>query len=320
MNKDYVARINRVIDYIEEHLSDPLTLDELADVAHFSPYHFHRIFKASMNEPLGKFIQRLRLNWAAGKLITERDLPITTIAHDAGFSSSASFAHSFKQQWGMSAREWRESNLGGGKIDQELRKNPHMRGNPSEEWSVTVHYASGVPYVQQWRVAMKTQGGLTAEVEIRDIEPMPVVYVRHVGPYAGDSKLFERLFGKLYSWAGPRNLIGPKTRVMSIYHDSPEITEEDKLRVSCCITVPEGTKGEGEVGTMTVPGGRYAVAHFVLDPAQYGEAWQAVFGGWLPESGYLPDDRPAFELYLGDMNAQPGDKHDVEIWVPVKPA
>jgi len=320
VNKDYIARINRVIDYIENHLGDSLTLEELAAVANFSPYHFHRIFRSAMKESLGKFIQRLRLNWAAGKLVSDRDLSVTTIALESGFASSASFAHAFKQQWGLSAREWREKNPSESKIDQELRKNTHMMGNPSEEWDITAGYRSGVPYIQHWRIAMKKQNGLTAEVEIRDIDPMPVVYVRHVGPYAGDETLFERLFGKLYTWAGPRNLIGHDTKVLTIYHDSPEITDEEKLRITCCITVPEGTAGEGEIGAMTVPGGKYAVAHFVIDPAQYGDAWQAIFGGWLPESGYACDDRPAFERYLQKHSEHPEGKHDVEIWVPVKPA
>ncbi|HPQ54462.1 MAG TPA: AraC family transcriptional regulator [Spirochaetota bacterium] len=65
MKKEYVSRINRVIDYIENHLDEPMTLDILAGVAHFSPYHFHRIFSSMVGEPLYKFIQRLRLEKAA---------------------------------------------------------------------------------------------------------------------------------------------------------------------------------------------------------------------------------------------------------------
>ena len=71
---------------------------------------------------------------------------------------------------------------------------------------------------------------------------------------------------------------------------------------------------------MTLPGGRYAVAHFELYPEQYGEAWQAVYGGWLAESGYACDDRPSFERYLRSPEEHPEHKHDVEIWLPVKPA
>ncbi|MEA2026248.1 MAG: AraC family transcriptional regulator [Chloroflexota bacterium] len=56
----YVERVNAVIDYIEAHLGDDLTVEELAEVAHFSPFHFHRIFSAMTGETLGHFIGRLR--------------------------------------------------------------------------------------------------------------------------------------------------------------------------------------------------------------------------------------------------------------------
>jgi AraC family transcriptional regulator len=139
-----------------------------------------------------------------------------------------------------------------------------------------------------------------------------------VGPYAGNSELFAELFGRLFRWTAPRGLFHPQsTEVMSVYHDDPAITAEQKLRVSACITVPAETEVQGEVGKMTLPGGQYAAARFELGPADYGAAWEAVYGGWLPESGYQPDDRPAFELYHGQPG--PDGKHAVEICVPVKP-
>ena len=65
---DYVSRINKVIDYIDLHLDADLSLEELADVAQFSKYHFHRIFFAFMQETLFQYIQRLRLERAASWL------------------------------------------------------------------------------------------------------------------------------------------------------------------------------------------------------------------------------------------------------------
>lgn len=157
-------------------------------------------------------------------------------------------------------------------------------------------------------------------VRVEETTPLNVAYVRHIGPYAGDAELFKGLFGKLMSWAGPRGLLRfPETRMLCVYHDNPDVTEPEKLRVSACITVPKGTPVEGEVGTMEVPGGRYAFAHFELDPSEYGAAWTWVYGTWLPSSGYQPDDRPCFELYLNDPNQHPEHKHVVEIVAPVRP-
>lgn len=90
-------------------------------------------------------------------------------------------------------------------------------------------------------------------------------------------------------------------------------------RVDVCITVPEDVSVDGEIGKTTVPGGRYAVGHFELLPTEYEDAWTAIMGGWLPESGYQCDDRPCFESYLNDPKQHPEGKCIVDIHVPVKP-
>lgn len=116
-------------------------------------------------------------------------------------------------------------------------------------------------------------------VEVRDMPEFHVAYVRHIGPYKGNSELFERLFEKLMKWAGPRGLLRfPETKVLTVYHDDPEITDEDKLRTSACITVPEDTPVKGEIGKMTIPGGKFALARFEIsteefEDAGYGHGW-----------------------------------------------
>ena len=158
------------------------------------------------------------------------------------------------------------------------------------------------------------------KIEVKDMPDFQVAYVRHIGPYQGDSTLFQGLFEKLMKWAGPRGLLHfPETTMMCVYHDDPNITQEDKQRVSVCITVPEDTAVEGEVGKMVVPGGKFAVARFEIAADEYGEAWDMVMGGWLPESGYQPDDRLCYEIYQNDPKTHPENLHIVDICLPVQP-
>jgi AraC family transcriptional regulator len=158
------------------------------------------------------------------------------------------------------------------------------------------------------------------KIEVKEMPELNVAYVQHIGPYKGDTKLFAGLFGKLMGWAGPRGLLSsPETLVLSVYYDDPKTTEEDKFRTSACITVPEGTEVEGEIGKMTVHGGMYAVGRFELDPDEYEEAWNMIYGDWLPESRYQSDDRPSLEIYRNDPNTHPENKHIVDICIPVKP-
>ena len=90
--EEYRARINRVIDFIESSIDRDLTLSELANVAGFSRYHFHRIFGGMVGETLYGFIQRLRLEKAAMKLIQNPRESVTSIAMECGFTNSSAFA------------------------------------------------------------------------------------------------------------------------------------------------------------------------------------------------------------------------------------
>src|SRR5215475_13444497 len=89
---EYAARMNRVVDHIQSHLSEPLDLERIAAIACFSPFHFHRLFCAWMGETLQVFVQRLRLERAAQMLVFDRCKGITEIALECGFSGPGAFA------------------------------------------------------------------------------------------------------------------------------------------------------------------------------------------------------------------------------------
>jgi AraC family transcriptional regulator len=304
---EYASRIHRVQDYIESRLDSKLLLEDLARVANFSPFHFHRLYRGITGESLHQFILRVRLERAASRLLAAPNEPVTNIALDCGFSGPAAFARAFRARFGMSAGDWRSADS---KIREAVRKKGKA-GAPSDGQDEARRFSS-----MPENVAAKVPA---QSVRVESVAPFTVAYVRHVGPYAGDTALFGRLFNSLGAWAGPRRLIGPASKWMAVYHDNPEITEQEKLRLSVCVSVPQGTAGSGEVNTMEIPGGEYAKAHFEIDAADYGAAWDWVFGEWLPASGYQPDDRPCLENYLNQPESHPQRKHIVEIWIPVKP-
>ena len=76
-------------------------------MAAFSPFHFHRVFRTVTGETLFGFIQRLRLERAAGVLLAVPDRSVLEVALDHGFASAATFARAFKAYFGTSATEWR---------------------------------------------------------------------------------------------------------------------------------------------------------------------------------------------------------------------
>jgi AraC family transcriptional regulator len=317
LRAQYQSRINRVVDYIDANLADDLSLTVLADVAAFSRYHFHRIFHALVGETVNQFIGRIRLEKAAAFLLNNKHTTVTEIALECGFSGSATFARAFRERYGMSASAWRER-----KICNTDSKDRQTVGNGRKAFGVVTAYSVVEPNSMTWEVTMtgNTESNLSFTVDVRDVPDMTVAYVRHIGPYQGDGELFGRLIRKICTWAGPRGLLGrPDGKLLAVYHDSPELTDESQLRTSVCISVPEDTRVDGEIGKMVIRGGPYAIAHFEIDQSQYGAAWDALMGGWLPESGYQPADGLCYEDFRNDPKDHPEGKHMVDICVPVKP-
>jgi len=320
--KEYIARINRVLDYIELHLAESLTLEELAEVSCFSPFHFHRLFRAFAGETVGQHISRLRLEKAATLLLNSPDKSITVIAFECGFSSPTSFARAFKAFFGVSASVWRTAAHSEESKKCKLDSNSRQAlRKPGEVFTQSTGYIYiGNQQQLTWRIEMQTKPKMTADVVVKKANEMIVAYVRNIGPYKNDAALFQRLISKLCTWAGPRGLLGNGKPIIAIYHDNPEITPEDKQRISICLEVPENTEVGGEIGKMRIPAGEYAYARFELENGQFGDAWDMVYNGWLPESGYQPDDRPCFEVYYNDPKDHHEHKFIMDVVMAVKPA
>ena len=316
--KEYIQRINCVMDYIDGHLGEDLTLEVLAGVAGFSPYHFHRVFAAMVGETLFGFIGRLRLERSQGLLCGDPYRPVTDVAMTCGFSSPAAFSRAFSNRYGASPTQWRkerlkQSNLS--KEDSSLYQAMRSHGNADASHLLYDEYIQNF-IVRRDSMKLNPEAAVVARPETT------IAYIRHIGPYAGDTELFKNLYARLYQWAGPRGLVcmdHPETAIqIVIYHDDPAVTEPEKLRLSTGMIVPPDTEVSGDIGKMTIPGGNYVQARFILGPEDFGEAWGWVCGTWMPASGYQPGDGLCFEQYAYNEKAQEEGKFDVTICIPVK--
>jgi|LSQX01.2.fsa_nt_gb AraC family transcriptional regulator len=294
--------INRVIDYIEGNICNNIELEHLAQVASLSKFHFLRVFKTLLGETPMQFLSRLRLEKIAAALISKPNSSISEICYEHGFTNMTIFAKNFKKHFGISATEWRKnenSNLG--KVISNNRKSFQ---EPS------------MYFCQQSRtIKWKTQMKQNKLLEIRGFQPFSVAYVRHLGAYQVDDKVFETLWSKLYSWAAPKDYLSQTDlKSLIVYHDDPNLTSHGKQRMSFCISVPENAKTDGEIGKMKIEGGKYVVAGFELTSNEFPLAWEFVMN-WFPTSGLEPKNGPSFELYP----EQPKDyKFKVEICIPLK--
>ncbi len=304
--KEYISRINDVQDYIETNINNNLTLEELSSVSGFSKFHFHRIFKSIVNETLYNYINRIRLEKAVSFLLHNEDMSITEAAYKFGFSDSAVFARSFKKYFGMSASEYRFNYSNNCKEESKERKDPSLLPRYNESVSNIIWKGDNMP--------------VKGKIDVQVIDDMHVIYLRHTGSYKDLGLVFEKFIHKLINWAAARDLMkNTELKLLAIYHDNPEITEDEKQRTSVCMVVPEDVEGDGEVGKMVIPSGKYAIGHFEIDASEYGDAWNYLYGQWLSNSGFEPTDGFAFEMYRNDPNTHPEKKHIVDIYLPVKP-
>jgi AraC family transcriptional regulator len=149
---------------------------------------------------------------------------------------------------------------------------------------------------------------------MRELPPMRLVFLRHVGPYGEVGATW----GRLMMWAGMRGLLGPGMKMIGIVHDDPDVTPPEKVRYDAAVVVTRPVEPQGDVGAMELPGGPYAVFTHRGPYDELGKTYQAIYGGWLPRSGRQLRDTPAFEEYVNSpRDTRPEDLVTL-IHVPVE--
>jgi AraC family transcriptional regulator len=287
MRSEYQARINRVVAHIDANLSEDLSLEELARVACFSEYHFHRIFRSIVGESLNQFVQRRRLETAARSLhLNPRD-KVIDIALSTGYENPASFFKAFRRFFGSSPSLWRKQ---GAKAwtQSQLEKKNALRAQNSK--------IGNVLDPRMWQIMKRTGDEPTdlANTEICHLLESRVVYRRYIGRYGNPA--ITQMWGELIDWAHANGLLMKDSEYIGILHDDPNITAPENCRYDACLIVePSFQHEDALIGSFR--GGKYLAYAFVGRPSDVDIAWDRVYETFLLDSGYLADGRPNIELY-----------------------
>jgi AraC family transcriptional regulator len=309
--REYASRLNRVLDHIDQHLADPLELTTLAEVAHFSPYHFHRLFAAWMGETLGEYLRRRRLEIAAQRLAANTRLPVLNVALEVGFGSGEAFARAFKERFDCTPTQWRTHARQRWAQELVLSRAQHRN---MDQAGRKPHQANNATHADDDGATQSFQE-ITMNVEVLTLPAARIAYLRHIGPYGPAIGKFWS--GTVEPWLNANALIGRIT--YGVGHDDPAITAPDKCRYDAGVEVDAGFTPNGSANLMSLPGGRYAVVQFTGSSSNISAAWTEIFRDWLPGSGMQIDARPCFERYpaQGAMDPATG-LFSCEICVPVK--
>ena len=295
------------MDYASNHLDQPLNLSILAQAAHLSPYHFHRIFSLLVGETPADFVQRIRIEKAAYLLGEYKDISINEVAHKCGFGSGSVFSRIFRKHFGMKAKEFRE-------VERAILVKNGVRYSKNGQLLSKNSQLSSACKPQLCDVELKQLTIMSTKVEIKDMPEMKVVYCRHMGQF---NEIY-KAYGKVMAWAGAKGLLNfPVAKTVTVYHDDPSVTDIEKVRQDACVTVEGDVKVNGEIGKMTIPAGRYAVGRFEIGVTEFEKAWNTMCM-WFTESGYQPGEGCTYELYHNDHNEHPEKKFILDICIPVK--
>ncbi len=276
-------RINAALLYIQENLDAPLTIETLAAVAGFSPFYFHRVFAAYLHETASEYVRRIRLEWAARRLIFSSE-PVTQIALAAGYETPAAFGRAFKRRFNASPRSFRAQRRPSLHANnwEPLLLQPEFRQRPD-------HALAYIPCV-----------GVEAESEAvwNMLRQHPGIAVRDGAPD--------------FDWQR-------SPAYVQVCRDRPNdgITARDKMRVDAGVLLNESAsiQPHGRVGVQRLAGGVYAVFHH---RGRRREAmWQAIYKRWLPQSELRLRDAPPYAESANAPGLRRGRDEGVAIYVPI---
>lgn len=279
----YASRILAVQLFIQQHLDEDLTLIRLAEIAGYSPYHFHRIFRGQVGESTDDYVRRLRMELAA-RALRYREQSVLEVALDSGYGSHEAFTRAFQRTFGV---------------------------NPSEYQALEHH---PLPLKEQ---IMSTVPHNIGDVRIVRQPARRLAYFRVVGEYSPET--LGPAFSRLGKWASAAGLLSrPGTECIGVYHDDPEITAPEKQRADFGITVDEAFQPTGEFQVQTLAAGLHAVLTHRGPYETLGDSYRWIYGVWLPDSGREPADAPPFEVYLNDAGTVGPEDLLTDICIPLR--
>ncbi|MFC3746676.1 GyrI-like domain-containing protein [Paenibacillus sp. GCM10012306] len=304
----YTRQVNAVLDYIHTNLDDDLSLERLAEVAGFSPYHFHRMFKHVVKETLNKYVNRVRIEKASKLLVFHENMSLTEIGLECGFSSSAGFSRSFKIFYGMSPTNYRlQFNIFKPRsvtfAEKHFRHKMQVAGYLSIDIDETIRWAHHYVHTAQ----------------IVHFPPVKVFSIRHSG--LSDTGLTPELshaFDKAFRQAHHNGLLSSEPEIIGVSYDDPYMVPLEKCRYDACVTVTPHSESRDDLEIATLPGGKYAVIEIRGSIHLLWLLSGLLAQSWLPQSGYVLDNRPIIEKHFHNPRTDP-ERHFRSQWcLPIR--
>jgi len=286
----YHSRFRKVLEYIDSHLDDDLTVDRLSGVAAFSKHHFRRQFSELFGISVYKYVQLNRLKRASYQLAFRDHMQIIDISLASGYENHESFCRAFKKSIGQTPSEFREC----------------PQWHP---WHLTYQPLSDL------RVKHMKPENQPAKVKLITFKDTKVAVLEH----RGDPSLIGNSVRKFIEWRKQNNLPPQVGNTFNILYDNPSETPPEKCRFDICVSI-ERDVADNPFGVLekTIPGGRCAVLRHIGHDANLGESITYLYLNWLPLSGEEPRDFPLFLQRVSFFPDVPEHEAITDVFLPLK--
>jgi AraC family transcriptional regulator len=287
---NYCSRFRKVLEYIDSHLDDDLTINHLSNIAAFSKYHFHRQFSELFGVSVYKYVQLTRLKRASYQLAFRARIPIVDISLASGYENHESFSRAFKKSIGQTPSEFRE----------------HPQWNP---WHLIYQPLSDL------RIEHMKPANQLDNVKVILFKETKVAVLEH----RGDPNVIGDSVRKFIEWRKQNHLPPQVSDTFNILYDNPCETSPENFRLDICASTERNvTNNSFGVVEKMIPGGRCAVLRHIGNDANLGKSITCLYSNWLPLSGEELRDFPLFLQRVKFFPDVPEHEAIIDVFLPLK--
>lgn len=283
-----VKSLQKAIEYMEDHLLDDITIEDISKQAYLSPYHFQRTFVILTDMTVGEYLRRRRLTKAAQELCNG-DIKIIDLAYKYGYSTPESFSKAFHKQHGLTPSEARK---GTGNIQSYNRLT----------------------------IQVKLKGAEPMNYQLLEREAFKIVGVKQAincNEEFSQSKEIGQFWGQA-SRDGKIHILADlkKGQISGLIGATVDYSKENNQ-----IEYWIGAESIGDIpnglSSYEIPAAKWAIFKVVGPVAEVlPKTWHKIYSEWFPSNDYENSGGPALEVYNSPDPTSP--TAESEIWVPVK--
>ncbi len=288
--EEYRARLREVLEHIDSHLEEDLSVERLAESVGFSKFHFHRQFTAMYGIGVARYVQLTRLKRAAYRLAFRDDSPVLDIALSSGYEGPEAFARAFKKATGQSP--------------SSFRKQP--------EWT---SWHDAYQSIHNLKISHMKPKPPAEQVRIIDFIETKVAIFEH----RGDPRSIGDSIRKFIAWRKQHRLPPALSATFNILYNDPFEVEPEDFRLDLCASTDTVVESNdfGIVGGR-IPSGRCAVLRHTGSDETLGTSLRWLYSQWLPVSGESLRDFPLFVQRIAFFPDVPEHEAITEIFLPLE--